>query len=442
MKTKKYTIMTFGCQMNEHDSEKIAAILERMGYEKITNYEESDFIIYNTCLVRENAELKVYGQIGALKKWKKENPNAILAICGCMMQTGEARSVIIEKYPQVDLIFGTSNINKIPELIDQYKRTGKTVVDINRTDSIDDQFDMIRSHPSIGYINIMTGCNNFCSYCIVPYARGREKSRFYESILDEARKLADEGYKEIILLGQNVNSYGNDLESSITFPELLKKINEIEKISRIRFLTSHPKDLSDELIDAMTNLDKVCEYLHLPFQSGSTRILKEMNRKYTKEDYLELIRKLKNKVPNITLSTDIIVGFPGETEEDFLETLDLVRKIEFEQAFTFLYSIRPGTKAAKMEEQVPQEVKQERFNRLLDTLYPIFYDKNKNYLGKEVELLVESKSKNSDSMMSGRTRGYKLVHFKGDEKLIGKMVKVKINDFNSFALKGELIEEG
>lgn len=437
---KKYTIATFGCQMNEHDSEKIAAILENMGYIATEDHEESDFIIYNTCLVRENAELKVYGQIGALKKWKREHPDAMLAICGCMMQTGEARETIIKKYPQVDIIFGTSNINSLPELMDIYKRTGKTAVDISRTDSIDDQFNMIRSHPAIGYVNIMTGCNNFCSYCIVPYARGREKSRSAESIIKEVKFMAEEGYKEIILLGQNVNSYGTDNKEVITFPDLLVKINEIKGIERIRFLTSHPKDLSDDLIEKMATLDKVCEYLHLPIQSGSNSVLNEMNRKYTREDYLELIKKLKKKIPDITLSTDIIVGFPGETEEDFQDTIDLVKEVEYEQAFTFLYSIRPGTKAAEMKDKVPDDIKQDRFQRLLDTIYPIFYEKNKAYLNTVQEVLVESVSKNDPEVMAGRTRTYKLVHFKGGKDLIGKMVCVKIKEHNSFALKGDIVE--
>ncbi len=437
---KKYTIATFGCQMNEHDSERIAAILENMGYEPTANYDDSDFIIFNTCLVRENAELKVYGQIGALKKWKREHPNALLAICGCMMQTGEAREVIIKKHPQVDIIFGTSNINSLPELIDTYKRTGKTTVDISRTDSIDEQFDMIRSHPNIGYVNIMTGCNNFCSYCIVPYARGREESRSPESIIQEIEFMAKEGYKEITLLGQNVNSYGKDKESSMSFPNLLEKVNQIEGIERIRFLTSHPKDLSGELIEKMAVLDTVCENLHLPFQSGSNAVLKAMNRKYTREDYLELIRKLKARIPGISLSTDIIVGFPGETEEDFQDTLDLVKKVGFDQGFTFLYSIRPGTKAAKMDNQIPDDVKLDRFQRLLDTMYPIFFEKNKEYLNTVQEVIVEGTSKNDPSILAGRTRTFKLVHFKGEKDLIGKFVNVCIKEHNSFALKGEIVK--
>lgn len=436
---KKYTIATFGCQMNEHDSERIAAILENMGYTQTDNYDNSDFIIFNTCLVRENAELKVYGQIGALKKWKREHPDALLAICGCMMQTGEARDVILKKHPQVDIIFGTSNINSLPELMDTHKRTGKTAMDISRTDSIDDQFDMIRSHPSIGYVNIMTGCNNFCSYCIVPYARGREESRSPESIIKEVQFMAKEDYKEITLLGQNVNSYGKDKDSTVSFPELLEEINKIEGIERIRFLTSHPKDLSDELIEKMATLDKVCENLHLPFQSGSNAVLKAMNRKYTREDYLKLIKKLKDRIPGISLSTDIIVGFPGETEEDFQDTLDLVKEVEYEQGFTFLYSIRPGTRAAEMKNQIPDDVKQDRFQRLLDTMYPIFFEKNKEYLDTIQEVMVEGTSKNDPSILAGRTRTFKLVHFKGDENLIGKLVNVHITENNSFALKGEMV---
>lgn len=439
LKDKKYIIQTYGCQMNEHDSEKIAYILENLGYVKTNTVEEADFVIYNTCLVRENAELKVYGQIGSLKPLKKKNPNMIIAICGCMMQTGEARDVIQKKYRHVDIIFGTKNISSLPSLINRHLTTGNTVVDIEERDLIDNQMDMIRSHPFIGYINIMTGCNNFCTYCIVPYARGRENSRSPESILAEVKQLAQDGYKEITLLGQNVNSYGNNLEDPVSFPELLKMVNKVDGIERIRFLTSHPKDLSDELIEAMAECDKVCENLHLPFQSGSNRILKSMNRKYSQEGYLELVKKLKAKIPNITLSTDIIVGFPGETEEDFEETLKVVREVGYDQGYTFIYSKRDGTKAATMEEQVDRAVVQKRFDRLLEEMYGIFYKKNEKLIGTIQEVLVEGPSKNNDEIFTGRTRGYKLVHFKGDEDLIGKLVNVKILEHNSFSLNGILI---
>lgn len=436
---KKYTIITYGCQMNHHDSEKISYLLESLGYTKIDNIEDSDFIIYNTCLVRENAELKVYGQLGSLKRLKKEKPNMIIAVCGCMMQTGDARTTIISKYKHVDIIFGTKNISRLPSLISRHRSTGEVIVDIEEEDIIDDDTPINRNHPFIAYVNIMTGCNNYCSFCIVPYARGKEISRTPESIISEIRDLANKGYKEIILLGQNVNSYGKTLKPKTSFPKLLEMVNSIEGIERIRFLTSHPKDCSDELIDAISRLDKVCENIHLPFQSGSNKVLKEMRRVYTREHYLELIDKLKRKIPNITLSTDIIVGFPGETEDDFCDTLDLVKRVRYDQGFTFLYSIRKGTKAAEMENQIPNQIKQERFQRLVDSMYEIFYEKNRENLGQVLEVLVEGPSKNNPEILTGRTRGYKLVHFRGGERNIGKLVNVRIIGHNSFALEGEMI---
>ena len=436
---KKYTIITYGCQMNHHDSEKISYLLENLGYEKENDIEKSDFIIYNTCLVRENAELKVYGQLGALKNLKRKKPEMIIAVCGCMMQTGDARATIISKYKHVDIIFGTKNISRLPSLISRHRSTGEVIVDIEEEDILDDDTPINREHPFIAYVNIMTGCNNYCTFCIVPYARGKEISRTPESIINEIKELANKGYKEITLLGQNVNSYGKTLRPKVSFPELLKMVNEVEGIERIRFLTSHPKDCSDELIEAIANLDKVCENIHLPFQSGSNRILKDMHRVYTREHYLDLIRKLKKKVPNITLSTDIIVGFPGETEEDFNDTLSLVENVEYDQGFTFLYSIRKGTKAAEMNEQIPHDIKQERFQRLIDTMYDIFYKKNKECVGKTYEVLVEGISKNNSEILTGRTRGYKLVHFKGGKRNIGQLVNVKITGHNSFALEGELV---
>ena len=436
---KKYTIITYGCQMNHHDSEKISYLLENLGYEKENDIEKSDFIIYNTCLVRENAELKVYGQLGALKNLKRKKPEMIIAVCGCMMQTGDARATIISKYKHVDIIFGTKNISRLPSLISRHRSTGEVIVDIEEEDILDDDTPINREHPFIAYVNIMTGCNNYCTFCIVPYARGKEISRTPESIITEIKELANKGYKEITLLGQNVNSYGKTLRPKVSFPELLKMVNEVEGIERIRFLTSHQKDCSDELIEAIANLDKVCENIHLPFQSGSNRILKDMHRVYTREHYLDLIRKLKKKVPNITLSTDIIVGFPGETEEDFNDTLSLVENVEYDQGFTFLYSIRKGTKAAEMNEQIPHDIKQERFQRLIDTMYDIFYKKNKECVGKTYEVLVEGISKNNSEILTGRTRGYKLVHFKGGKRNIGQLVNVKITGHNSFALEGELV---
>lgn len=434
-----YYIETLGCQMNEHDSEKISYILEDMGYEPTRHLEKADFVLFNTCLVRENAELKVLGQIGSLKPLKEKNPDMIIAVCGCMMQTGEAREIILKKHRHVDIIFGTKNISSLPYLIETHFQTGDLIVDIDEKDLIDEQLQMKRTHSFMGYINIMTGCNNFCTYCIVPYARGREDSRSPESIIEEAKEMAKNGYKEITLLGQNVNSYGKNLENPITFPQLLKMLNEIDGIDRIRFLTSHPKDISDELIEAIGDLDKVCENIHLPFQSGSDKILEDMNRRYTYDGYLKIIEKLKKKIPGITISTDIIVGFPGETEEDFQETMKMVEEVEYEQAFTYLYSSRPGTKAAEMEEQIPRDVMQDRFERLLDKMYKIFYKKNQEYMGTIQEVLVEGKSKKNPNILTGRTRGYKLVHFPGDEKEIGNLVNVKIKGHNSFSLNGEMV---
>ena len=437
---KKYTMNTYGCQANEHDSEKISWILENMGYEWVDDFEEADLIIYNTCLVRENAELKVYGQLGALKNLKRKRPDLIIAVCGCMMEREEAREVILSKHKHVDIIFGTKNIHKLPQLIHRFEQTGNTVVDI-----VEDNREIIediganRKYSFKAYVDIMYGCNNFCTYCIVPYTRGREMSRKPENIITEVKELASNGYKEITLLGQNVNSYGNTLSYDYSFAKLLGEINKIPGIERIRFMTSHPKDLSDELISAMAELDKVCEHFHLPVQSGSNRVLKTMNRKYTKEDYINLVGKLKDAVPGIAITTDIIVGFPGETEKDFEETLDLVEKVGYDSAFTFLYSIREGTYAANMKNQVPDNIKHDRFQRLLDTLYPIFYEKNAPYKNKIVDILVEEVSKNDENVLSGRTRTGKLVHFQGSKDLIGEIVDVKIDNIKSFTLEGHII---
>lgn len=440
MKQNKYSIKTYGCQMNEHDSEKISWILQNMGYIPWEKEEECDLIIYNTCLVRENAEQKVFGRLGLLKHLKEQNPNLIICLCGCMMQRKEIRDIITQKYKHVDIIFGTNNINKLPQLINKYKETGKTVIDTvdNKREIVED-IHACRKYDFKGFVNIMYGCNNFCTYCIVPYTRGRELSRKPENIINEIESLANKGYKEITLLGQNVNSYGKTLENKYTFAQLLYDINKIKGIERIRFMTSHPKDLSDDLIKAMKECNNVCEHIHLPVQSGSNKVLKEMNRKYTREDYLKLVEKLKNEIPGIAITTDIIVGFPGETEEDFEQTLDLVKKVKYDSAFTFLYSVREGTKAANMENQIPDDIKHQRFQKLLDTLYPIFYEQNREYLGENVGILVEEVSKTDKSVLTGRTRTNKLVHFKGGKDLIGKFVNVEIIDFTTFTLEGKLV---
>lgn len=437
---KKYFIQTYGCQMNEHDSEKIAWTLDGMGYEITDDRENADFIIFNTCAVRKTAEERVFGQLGELKALKRKNPDLILSVCGCMMQREDIRDVVLKKYRHVDIVFGTNNIHKIPQLVQRYEETGKTVVDINEENrEIEEHIDANRKYSYKAFVNIMYGCNNFCTYCIVPYTRGRERSREPEHIIEEIRDLAANGCKEITLLGQNVNSYGKTLDVDYSFPDLLKDINDIEGIERVRFMTSHPKDISDELIDSYGTLDKLCNHLHLPVQSGSNRILKVMNRKYTREEYLDRVERIRALAPDICLTTDIIVGFPGETEEDFQDTLDLVKAAKYDSAFTFLYSIREGTKAAEMDDQVPDNVKHERFQRLLDTLYPIGLESNQKMIGKTVDVLVEDVSKNNEEMLNGRTEGSKLVHFLGSEDLIGKIVKVRIDSVKTFTLEGTLV---
>lgn len=440
-KQKKYLVVTWGCQMNEHDSEKIEGILESLGYISTSDKEEADLIIYNTCLVRENAELKVYGNLGELKRIKRENPNLIIAVCGCMMQKEDVRNVIKEKYSHVDIIFGTHNIHKLPELIEDHDQKMNMLVDIwNDSKEIIEDLPTKRKYDFKAFINIMYGCNNFCTYCIVPYTRGREKSREPKDILKEAKRLSKQGYKEITLLGQNVNSYGKNLEEKVSFAELLYMLNDVEGIERIRFMTSHPKDLSEDLIDAMTNCDKVCNHLHLPFQSGSDRILKKMNRKYTKRQYLTLVDKIRKAIPDIAITTDIIVGFPGETEEDFEDTIEVVKHSKFDSAFTFLYSIREGTPAAKDKDQIPDDIKHTRFNRLLEVLKEISLERNQNLIGKEVKVLVEEISKNDSTKLSGRTDTNKLIHFEGNKSLIGSIVNVKVNTAKTWTLEGEIIE--
>ncbi len=436
---KKYMIQTYGCQMNEHDSEKISWILEGMGYQLTDNRDECDLIIFNTCAVRKSAEERVYGQLGELKDLKRRNPNLILSVCGCMMQREEVRSVILKKYRHVDIIFGTNNIHKLPQLISRHLESGKTIVDIlEENREIEEDVDANRKYSYKAFVNIMYGCNNFCTYCIVPYTRGRERSREPENIIKEIEELAKNGCKEVTLLGQNVNSYGKTLNKDYRFSDLLRDVNKIEGIERIRFMTSHPKDLSDDLIDAYATLDKLCKHLHLPIQSGSDRILKLMNRKYSTEDYLKIINKIRNVVPDIAITTDIIVGFPGETEADFNETLEFVKKVKYDAAYTFLYSIREGTKAAEMKDQVPDNIKHERFQKLLDTLYPIGLEQNEKLLGKVVKVLVEEVSKNNEEMLNGRTDSGKLVHFKGNEDIIGTLVDVKIDNVKTFTLEGTL----
>lgn len=434
-----YIIKTYGCQMNEHDSERISYILESLGYTQTEDLMSADLIIYNTCIIRENAELKIYGHLGSMKSLKEKKPELIIAVCGCMMEIEEAREVIRKTYRHVDIVFGTKNISSLPYLITQHLMANERVIDTEAVDDIDNLQKAVRKSDVSAYINIIYGCDNFCSYCIVPYTRGRESSRSAQSILEEVRGLVSQGFKEITLLGQNVNSYGKDLHPCSSFSKLLMELDRLEGLERVRFMTSHPKDFSDELIEAIRQGEKVCEHIHLPLQSGSTRILKEMNRKYTAEEYSQIIEKLRESIPNIAITTDIIVGFPGESDEDFEQTIEMVEKIGFDQAFLFKYSKRTGTRAATMEEQIPEAVKSQRFQRILDRINDICYEKNQHYLDSIQEVLVEGYSKGNKDMLTGRTRTNKIVHFPKGSVQVGELVSLKITGFNSFALEGEMI---
>ena len=433
-------ITTFGCQMNARDSEKLRGILLDIGYMEAPE-DEADFVIFNTCTVRENANTRVYGRLGQLKPHKKKNSHMKIGLCGCMMQEPEVIEKLKKSYSFVDLVFGTHNIYKFAELICQRYESGKMVVDIWKdTDKIVEDLPNKRKYSFKSGINIMFGCNNFCSYCIVPYVRGRERSRKPEDIIREIERLVSDGVTEVMLLGQNVNSYGKTLDEPISFAQLLQKIEKIEGLKRIRFMTSHPKDLSDELIDVMATSKKICKHLHLPVQSGSTEILKKMNRHYTKESYLELVEKLRAKVPDISLTTDIIVGFPGETEEDFEETLDVVRKVRYDSAFTFIYSKRTGTPAAKMENQVPADVVKKRFDRLLHEVQSIVAEVCAVHEGTTQEVLIESVSDHDSTMVTGRMSNNLLVHLKGEASMIGSYVNAHLTECKGFYYLGELAE--
>ena len=430
-------INTFGCQMNARDSEKLLGILEKMGFEE-SDSEKSDLVLYNTCTVRDNANQKVYGRLGQLGSIKKKNPSMLIGLCGCMMQESAVVEKIKKSYPFVDLIFGTHNIYKLAETMYNRLTGKKMVVDIQKeAEEIVEDLPVERKYPFKSGVNIMFGCNNFCSYCIVPYVRGRERSREPEEILAEIRRLVADGVVEVMLLGQNVNSYGKNLKNPVTFAELLRRVNEIEGLERIRFMTSHPKDLSDELIQAMKECDKVCTHLHLPLQSGSSRILKAMNRRYTKEDYLSLVERIREAMPQISLTTDIIVGFPGETEEDFEETLDVVRRVRFDSAFTFIYSVRRGTPAAAME-QVPEDVVKARFDRLLKEVQAI----SAEVCGRDVhtvqKVLAEVMDDHQEGYVTGRLSNNTVVHFPGDESLIGKIVDVYLEESKGFYYMGTM----
>lgn len=436
---KTFFTVTYGCQMNEEDSEKMSGMLKSMGYEKTENRDEASIIIFNTCCVRENAENRVYGNLGELKKVKKKNPNLVIGICGCMMQQEGMADKILKTFPYVDIIFGTHNAYKFPEYLNRVKTEGVQVKEIlDKETKIVEGIPIDRENSIKAFVTIMYGCNNFCTYCVVPYVRGRERSRKSEDILNEIKDLVSKGYKEVTLLGQNVNSYGKGLEEDINFAKLLRKVNEIEGLERIRFMSSHPKDLTEEVIMAVKECDKVCEQIHLPVQSGSDTMLKVMNRHYTREKYLSLINKIKEEIPECSITTDIIVGFPGESEEDIQNTIDLVKEVKYDSAFTFIYSRRNHTPADKMENQIPEDIKHERFNRLVEAVNENVIKGNKFYEGKTVEVLVEGTSKNDETKLMGRTRNGRLVNFSGDTSLIGKLINVKIYRAQPFSLLGEI----
>ena len=452
-RTLTYCVTTFGCQMNAHDSEKLKGILEAMGYEEVED-EKADFVIFNTCTVRENANKKLYGHLGHIKNLKSKNPHMIIALCGCMMQEDHVVETIKKKYSYVDIVFGTHNIYKLAELVYMNLSTNKRVIEVlEKSDTSVENLPTKRKYAFKTGVNIMFGCNNFCSYCIVPYVRGREKSRKPEDIIAEIKSLVANGVKEIMLLGQNVNSYGKVFdytdgkieqvasEDMVTFPKLLSMVCQVDGLERIRFMTSHPKDLSDELIEVMAKEPKICKHLHLPVQSGSTDILTKMNRRYTKEQYLQLVDKIKKAMPDISLTTDIIVGFPGETEDDFLDTMDIVEEVRYDQAFTFIYSKRTGTPAATMPNQISDEVVKDRFGRLLNKVNEISGERTKRFEGSIKDVLVEELNHQDKKLVTGRTEENVTVHFEGDSSLIGETVKVKLLQCRGFYFIGERIKE-
>lgn len=432
--------VNMGCQMNARDSEKLSGVLLEAGYQEAES-EDADFVVYNTCTVRENANLRVYGRLGVLHGYKKKNPHMRIALCGCMMQETAVVEKLKKSYRFVDLIFGTHNIFKFAELLVSMFESDRMVIDIWKdTDQIVEDLPVNRKYPFKSGVNIMFGCNNFCSYCIVPYVRGRERSREPQEILREIQALVADGVAEVMLLGQNVNSYGKNLGHPITFAELLRQVEQIDGLKRIRFMTSHPKDLSDELIQVMAASKKICRHLHLPLQSGSSRLLKIMNRKYTKEQYVALAERIRKAIPDIALTTDIIVGFPGETEEDFQETLDVVRTVRYDSAFTFIYSKRTGTPAASMENQVPEEVVKERFDRLLKEVQRISGEMAERFAGTVQEVLVEEKNHQMEGYVTGRLSNNHVVHFPGDISLIGQIVRVRLEECRGFYYMGHIQE--
>lgn len=441
MQDMYYHIITYGCQMNEHDSEKIAGMLEDMGYEATEDHTRADIIIFNTCLIRENAELKVYGKIGALKGLKEENPELIIAVGGCMMQQEGPVNELYKKYPQVDIIFGTHNLHQFPTLITQIKQGNDRIIEVWDEDAgLIPDLPSRRKNDYQAYLTIIQGCDNYCSYCIVPHVRGSERSRPLEAVVAEAQKLAADGVIDITLLGQNVNSYGLDLEADYDFPDLLERLAQIEGLKRIKYMTSHPKDLSPRLVEVCAAHDNISNHFHLPVQSGSDKILKAMNRKYDRTRYLNIIETIRKKIPEAAISTDIIVGFPGETEQDFQDTLDLVKEVRFDMAFTFAYSAREGTPAARLEEQIDQEIKSRRLQKLMDLQNQISYEVNQKMIGKTVSILVEGESKKDPEHYSARSHDNKLVIIPAvEDALIGKIIQAEITEAGSWTLYGTIV---
>lgn len=434
-----FHVTTFGCQMNARDSEKLRGILLKCGYTEKDD-EDADLVLYNTCTVRENADNKVFGRLGVLHGYKKKNKEMLIGLCGCMAQESPVIEKIRKSYPFVDMVFGTHNVYMLAEILYERLTEDKKIVDVrDKADQIVENLPLERKYSFKSGINIMFGCDNFCSYCIVPYVRGRERSREPEAIIDEIKRLVADGVIEVMLLGQNVNSYGKGLDEKISFADLLRRVNEIDGLKRIRFMTSHPKDLSDDLIDAMAECDKVCNHLHLPLQSGSDRILKDMNRHYTKEKYLTLVDKIRNRIPDIALTTDIIVGYPGETEGDFEETMDVVKRVQYDSAFTFIYSKRSGTPAARRDDQIPEEVIKDRFDRLLAEVRSDGEKKAGALTGQTLPVLVEEVNKQDKSLVTGRLTNNSVVHLPGDESLIGQIVDVKLRECKGFYYLGDRI---
>ncbi len=437
-KDKKFHIQTFGCQMNERDSETLAGLLSEKGYGETESKYEADIAIINTCSVRENADKRFFGTLGQLKRIKKERPDFVVCVCGCMMQQQHVVDEVKQKYPWVDIVFGTHNIHQFPQLLDDtLLRNEKSISVWEEGGEIVEKMPSKRKHKYKAFVNIMYGCNNFCTYCIVPYTRGRERSRLAEEIKREIMELTADGVREVTLLGQNVNSYYSE---GTDFTGLIRLLHEIPDLQRIRFMTSHPKDLSPDLIAAFGEFEKLCGHIHLPLQSGSDEILRRMNRKYSGQDYLLLVKKLREVRPDIAITTDIIVGFPGETEEDFRETLRLCQEVGFDSAFTFLYSVRKGTPAEKYEDQIPEEIKHERFEMLVDVINQSALEKNRNREGKVERVLVEGLGKKDKNILTGRTEGFKKIDFSGPENLIGEIVSVRALEGKTFSLFGKLCQ--